>query len=502
MADEIIRLDYSAEDIGDNIDEVRTARGEYDSLDERLDEIEGGGFTPTQAQLDAINSGITDDDVEQIDLNKNNILSIYDTGNKKKNVMRIVLDEVKALLPSQPFVGNTTIFGNLSVTFNEDNSITLNGSHTAAVAINFKDLSHINMPTDAVGAASANITLSNDIFFGLWGDSGVSNLVLNDGVDIPSDYASKYSRGFVIRVSANTVCNNVRIYPMVCDKALYQASSEVVSYAFSNAAITPALQECVDNGVKNLLQFHSNTNGELVATAQSNGYSVIITGGDDAVGKTVAYADCTIEKTGNYTFRCDLSGNGASCYIYDVTTGTQMREYYATSSETLTLTGGHTYQIRTYHKGSGINATVEAMICEKSLYDVSSIYQPYALSNAELTAKEQVNENNILSGFTMVAHASANGATSLSYDTNINDFNIGGANSDKSSGSYLVICTNWSTTPAPYVGLLTFSGATGNKFVKTDIITGFAPTITITQNVANATIDISGAAKISIYATK
>ena len=28
MADEIIRLDYSAEDIGDNIDEVRTARGE------------------------------------------------------------------------------------------------------------------------------------------------------------------------------------------------------------------------------------------------------------------------------------------------------------------------------------------------------------------------------------------------------------------------------------------------------------------------------------------
>lgn len=125
-------------------------------------------------------------------------------------------------------------------------------------------------------------------------------------------------------------------------------------------------------------------------------------------------------------------------------------------------------------------------------------------SGIDSTKVDQIetNKNNILSGFTMVAHASANGATSLSYDTNINDFNIGGAKSDKSSGSYLVICTNWSTTPAPYVGLLTFSGATGNKFVKTDIITGFAPTITITQNVANATIDISGAAKISIYATK
>ena len=136
-----------------------------------------------------------------------------------------------------------------------------------------------------------------------------------------------------------------------------------------------------------------------------------------------------------------------------------------------------------------------------------------ALSSAQLAAVnsgitsadvEQIetNKNNILSGFTLVAHTSAEGSTSLSYDTNINDFNIGGANSDKKSGSYLIISTNWSTTPAPYVGLLTFSGAITNIFIKTDVVTGFTPTITITQNVANATIAISGAAKISIYATK
>ena len=35
----------------------------------------GGGFTPTQAQLDAMNSGITATDVQQIDTNKNNISS-------------------------------------------------------------------------------------------------------------------------------------------------------------------------------------------------------------------------------------------------------------------------------------------------------------------------------------------------------------------------------------------------------------------------------------------
>ena len=36
----------------------------------------GGGFTPTDAQLAAMNSGITEEDVEQISTNKNNILSI------------------------------------------------------------------------------------------------------------------------------------------------------------------------------------------------------------------------------------------------------------------------------------------------------------------------------------------------------------------------------------------------------------------------------------------
>ena len=36
----------------------------------------GGGFTPTDAQLDAMNSGITAEDVEQISTNKNNISNL------------------------------------------------------------------------------------------------------------------------------------------------------------------------------------------------------------------------------------------------------------------------------------------------------------------------------------------------------------------------------------------------------------------------------------------
>jgi hypothetical protein len=48
MADESTRMsNYLAEDIVDNIEEVRTARGTYESLDARLDDIEGGGPSPS-----------------------------------------------------------------------------------------------------------------------------------------------------------------------------------------------------------------------------------------------------------------------------------------------------------------------------------------------------------------------------------------------------------------------------------------------------------------------
>ena len=36
----------------------------------------GGGFTPTQTQLDAMNSGITSEDVEQIATNENDISTL------------------------------------------------------------------------------------------------------------------------------------------------------------------------------------------------------------------------------------------------------------------------------------------------------------------------------------------------------------------------------------------------------------------------------------------
>lgn len=51
----------------------------------------GGGFTPTEAQLNAMNSGITSTDVEQITTNKNNISSIQQTIGDINTVLEGVL---------------------------------------------------------------------------------------------------------------------------------------------------------------------------------------------------------------------------------------------------------------------------------------------------------------------------------------------------------------------------------------------------------------------------
>lgn len=61
----------------------------------------GGGFTPTERQLDAMNSGITADDVLQISINATNItnlqLSITDI-NSDIEELRQLIGDINAVL--------------------------------------------------------------------------------------------------------------------------------------------------------------------------------------------------------------------------------------------------------------------------------------------------------------------------------------------------------------------------------------------------------------------
>ena len=50
-----------------------------------------GGFEPTEAQLEAMNSGITSEDVAQITTNKNNITTLQETIGTINSVLEEVL---------------------------------------------------------------------------------------------------------------------------------------------------------------------------------------------------------------------------------------------------------------------------------------------------------------------------------------------------------------------------------------------------------------------------
>lgn len=70
----------------------------------------GGGFTPTDAQLDAMNSGITSEDVEQISTNKNNISTIdgKTTGMSAGGANHIVVNGIKIYVSSTEPTGAQT----------------------------------------------------------------------------------------------------------------------------------------------------------------------------------------------------------------------------------------------------------------------------------------------------------------------------------------------------------------------------------------------------------
>ena len=357
MADEIIRLDYSAEDIVDNIDEVREARGEYDSLDERLDEIEGGGFTPTTEQLAAMNSGIT---AERLATDENNIS--YNTNNGVKNYLPInsgattgaqyVFDWIAKDIPAGRYIisfSTETASGAAAIEFGDSNAASYNQTGYRVITL---------------PAQSAEVTVGANTHY--------------------------------VRIFANVALtmSNIMLRPASISDTTYQP------YALSNTAITPALIECVDNGAKNSLPATSTT------TSTNNGLTLVV---NSDYSITITGTMTTVKNTDIYFF-----GSWTNTSPFANYTGKNMRMYCKSSAS---IVGQFKMYDRTANKGyavainnnegvgisgdltaayftiaatdDAINVTLYPMICEPSLYIVSQQYVPPAMSNAELTAAIQ-----------------------------------------------------------------------------------------------------------------
>lgn len=182
-----------------------------------------------------------------------------------------------------------------------------------------------------------------------------------------------------------------------------------IAYDTTHAAVTEAQRTQIgtnttnivwntNNGVKNILTGAetSTTRNNVTFTVNSDKSITVKTGSSGASGSDATFfkVATSIKMTaGTWTLS---GGYSASCRIQDANGNWQC----STSAVDKTFAEDTTYSFFIRVQPGWINTdgvTLYPMVCPKSIYDTDPTYQPYALSNSELTVENGINKNNILS---------------------------------------------------------------------------------------------------------
>lgn len=169
------------------------------------------------AQLDAVNSGITSTDVEQIETNKNNIS--YNTAMGVKNLF----DNVA-----------TASSGNrVSYTPNADKSGTITTESSGAAAPVYFDLGTVTLPSGTYvlsGGVSSDVSLRSS-----------DNTYVDEGNGATITLPQSATISLRIRVASGyTNINGITVYPMIRNAIITNTTYQ--PYAMSNAELTAAIQ--------------------------------------------------------------------------------------------------------------------------------------------------------------------------------------------------------------------------------------------------------------------
>lgn len=162
--------------------------------------------------------------------------------------------------------------------------------------------------------------------------------------------------------------------------------------------ITSALIECVDNGAKNLFDItkYDSVRGTTVTPLANGGATLTCT--NASWTQYLKTLSCTPDNTYHLLFICDSlsASSGAVCNLF-IRDGSSS----GASLAGITFENGKSYDLSItptnsniwfglYLNNSATSATVTAnlriMLCKESEWNVSPIYQPYAMSNVEITA--------------------------------------------------------------------------------------------------------------------
>lgn len=292
-------------------------------------------------------------------------------------------------------IKSTIITGNASVTatVGADKSITITITGTTSSAIGFEISDNFNVDTNTEYVMTGNPS------------SGAIRLILQQAESPYNWIGQQYNNQasavspnislvrYYVYIYANS-SGTITIKPMLTPKALWDKGfTQYQPYALPNTAITPALQECVDNGVKNLYQFQ-----DLGATAGSGAGVTLTDNGDGTFTATgtasgANYARYLLKqaviKAGNYV----ITGiSGGSLETYRLRVGTGNGDAYLVNLENnsaqFTITSDTTITVQfVVNSGKTVtNLSIKPMIITEAMYKAGfTDFQPYAMSNVELT---------------------------------------------------------------------------------------------------------------------
>lgn len=154
---------------------------------------------------------------------------------------------------------------------------------------------------------------------------------------------------------------------------------------------------------KNLLVNRGSLSNDNITYTWVNG-DVSVTGTKASEGKVaVTVIPVTPLSDLGLSDKVVISNNGTNCLLgvifWSETLGLSSIYDIVSGSNIIDIPSGYTHIMARLGVKSGvvgsINETIQPMICTKAQWDISHEYQPYPFSNAELTAAEKQNENNI-----------------------------------------------------------------------------------------------------------
>lgn len=351
-----------------------------------------GSTAATTAQADAINSGITSTDVAQITTNKDNIVSLYNQNGKTFNLFDINRPIDVAYHAAAVVANNAITIGSVSGDWAYVGIKALNlpaGSYRVSGKIS-------NLVTGTAGTTRIVVSQYSSAsqgsltYINITQNGDFSGYFTWTGGDI-------YLLFYVNNSSSSSVNYTYTASELqIISTSAYNAGfTDYQPYALPNTAITPALKECVDNGAKNKFNPNGAPSSANMVYNGDGTYTVTKT----TTGEIVFMYDTFRIDAGTYILSGCPANGSASTIIVDIRSddGPVIGEQDLGAGATVTIPSTGTYRL-SVRFGSNYTVSglvIKPMLCDPALWAISPTFEPYALSNAELTAKEQVNENNI-----------------------------------------------------------------------------------------------------------